>query len=268
MLYILASKTIGIDKQNYNIFETHTESMIVGLKENIQRLVNKCHIEAKNAKITNEEVLTNQWPYGIRLQYANDCTYVLLAKINEQKFKLVIRSSGEIVYMNAQELIEDIEAGYVVNCSVENGDYKSIDTYDIKTNSKFERDIKQKYEEFRAKSIMLGLDISFDYSIENKEVKILHYSGTSKRVIIPSFITTINKHAFMSANITELKLNEGLKYIGLNAFANNDIGHVIIPYTVELMGHNALDRNDKLVDIPGSFRDTVKRLNEKTIILW
>lgn len=169
--------------------------------------------------------------------------------------------------MDEHKLMEHIESEQIANCSFKNGEHKSIDTYSIKVVKKFEQNIKQRYEEFIAKSLMLGLDMQFGYTVENREVKITRYTGASKRVILPNFITTVNKRAFVGGFIEELKLNEGLKYIGNSAFEFNAINQVVIPKTVEFVGYQAFRGNTKLISSGGEYTNAVNVLSNKTILL-
>ena len=264
MLYLLAVEDPEINTQAYFTFETHTESIIYGTTKCVRRLINACKMEPINMYLTSKGIQIKDWPQDIKRQPYDG--YILLAKLDNTRFKLV-RTDGKVIYMNAEELTNNIKLNNVLNCSYENNTYKSIDTYTITKNDKFDQHIAQKYKEFTAKMLLLGYDMKFDYNIENLEVRLLNYTGRSSRVILPNFITSIAKSAFASNDISEITLNEGLKYIGQHAFSRNDIKQVIIPKTVKFVGYRAFERNTSLADSDGDYKETVKKLSNRTIIL-
>ena len=91
-------------------------------------------------------------------------------------------------------------------------------------------------------------------------MRITSYTGRSTRVIIPSFITTINSKIFESKGIIEIRLSEGLEYIGDDAFRINKIQEVVIPKSVKIIGHKAFfSNNGELVSI--------KLLSDKTLVV-
>ena len=64
------------------------------------------------------------------------------------------------------------------------------------------------------------------------------------------------------SGIKELTLNNGLKYIGNNAFKYNKLDYVKIPETVEIVGHRAFDYNSNLTGLR-----IYETLNKKTIVI-
>ena len=151
MLYLITEEQTEYGGHKYHMFETHTESTILGGSARVRALVNTCKIEPKNMQITRKEIRIKQWPHSLWEPNSVSSIYTLLANIDNQKFKL-LRYNGEIVYMDELELMTSIELNEIVNCSIENGRYKSIDTYSIKVDTEFEKDIAQKYKTFMAKS--------------------------------------------------------------------------------------------------------------------
>ena len=100
--------------------------------------------------------------------------YILLSKLNKQKFKIV-DPVGTAIYSDESHLKAFIELGQVANCEFTDTRtkvYKSTDTYIIKENIELASCINQKYNEFIAKTKLLRLDISFKYIIENEDVAI------------------------------------------------------------------------------------------------
>lgn len=88
----------------------------------------------------------------------------------------------------------------------------------------------------------------FQYSVNSDgTVKITAYLGDDTDVGIPSMmddklVTAIGTHAFfnLKEELTNIKLNEGLKIIGIGAFEDNHLTNVTLPSTVERIENNAL----------------------------
>ena len=267
MLYLLNVETTNTDRLNYYTFETHTESPIIADYECMMKLINECKMAPKNMYVNSKGIQFNEWPHDVSDSYYKNHVFILLAKLSERRFKCIRGIDREVFYMDDKQLKGHLDYNHVLNCSCENGVYKSIDTYNIVIDPEFEKSIAKKYETFIAKSIMLGLDMSFEYIIENEEVKIICYTGKSRRVIVPNFITTITKDAFKTTNLQEVRLSEGLRYIGVGAFKNNNIDRIVIPKTVEFVAYDAFGRNPKLLGSDGGYNDAVKKLGSKTVIL-
>ena len=272
MLYLINSEIIN-KNIIYTIFETHTESEIRGDIEFIKGLVNAYKLKPKNMVIENEVIILNNWPHRIRQGSRGDSQdrksmYILLAKINEDWFKIV-RYDGIVIYRDGKDLRRSIALGEIANCSFDSvtTEYKSVDTYTIKSCSIFEQNIRLKYEQFIAKAALVELDIKFNYNIEGREVKLTYYTGRSKKVIIPNFVTTICSQAFSLVGVEELALNEGLKYIGKHAFEGNDIATVEIPKSVVFVGSGVFSGNTKIVGTDGLYMNTLTRLNNNTILM-
>ena len=265
MIYLLniEQKSNG---QTYRMFETHTESLMIGNSNLVRKLVHLCKLTPINMTLTNKEITIKPWPHDMMEVPNMQFTYILLAKMDDQNFKMV-NLNGDVYYVRAAELTNSIESNRVLNCSINKGNYKSIDTYEINADTRFKRHIDKKYTEFIAKALITGLDISFKYRIENKEVKITEYTGKSSTVITPNFITTICKEAFRHKNVREVKLNVGLKYIGETAFAANDINYVDIPETVEFIGYQAFEKSPGFSSTHRSYSKIINRLNDKTVLL-
>ena len=253
-------------KDIYHLFETHTESIIKAREDLVIELLEKRKIEAKNIYIKHKKIQIKEWPHNIKPYSVNkadrESEFILLGQINDQRFKLINNTEG-VVYATEKQLKRLILFNRVANCSYEDGTEKSIDTCSIKIDPELIRQTKQKYEEFRAKTRLLGLDVAFEYTIENEDIKITKYTGTSAKVILPNFITTICKEAFMRAHLEEIILNAGLKHVGNGAFAFNRIKHADIPEAVEIVLQNAF-----IFNIPGVEHSvTYRKLNTNTLII-
>ena len=251
MLYLTWTQKRTDGNIYYRLFETHTESIIEVTDKTVIKLITKSGMKVKNVNIVNGKIEIKDWPNCIA-QYSLEqdlmimgASYILLSKLKSERFK-VISSLGSVGHIDATSLKKYIEKCNVANCSynAEKQEYKSLDTYDTNTTQKFINHIDKKYDEFKAKASLLGLNIDFEYSIENEDVKLRKYTGKSDKVILPSFITTICKGAFRNKGIKEIALNEGLKYIGSDAFTNNNIECIEIPKTVKFVGQSAFDSKD------------------------
>ena len=192
--------------------------------------------------------------------------YILLCKLAEDKFKLV-RYNTQLAFANNQELIHLIKANKVANCTIENGQFKAIGTYNGESPAKFAAEIEAAYEKYLALTAMLGCKATFKYEIEGAEVKITKCTKSAKKVILPNFITAIAEKAFSACGIEEIALNSGLRAIGSKAFENNNISEVTIPETVEFTGMHVFRDNNRLDTLRGAFTSNVIVLNKNMTIL-
>lgn len=277
MLYLVKYQKIKGGKDLYSLFETHTNSLMQGDVVFVREIINKYGIEVKNMFINNAGVQIKEWPNGINIHstddYDKESSYILLGKITEEKFKLV-DPTRKVIYLDQHRLRHFIMMGAVANCKrmgKEDIQYKSVDTYSMRQNIGFEAIINRKYAEFVAKAALLNMRMTFEYIVENDDVKITRYTGDRGRVIIPNFITTVCDRAFSYRGITEIKLNKGLKHIGNSAFLCNSIGHVELPEMLELLWVNAFDTQidyDHEYDIVGNVYNSIDReVRSNTIII-
>ena len=271
MLYIIKVEEAKNADDIYHLFDTHTESTFKVTSIRAEILTKALGLEPMNFSFVKEKIQIKQWPNRIA-HYSNGkkviCSEnILLSKINEDRFKLVCaKDIGKISYCSANTLMNLIELNKVANCNYiddERKVYKSIDTYNTKNNLVFIKSIELKYTEFTAKTALLGLDNSFEYIIENEDVKITIYTGKSTKIILPNFITCICKRAFAYKELKDVKLNEGLKFIGNNAFHGNKIDYIEIPEKVQFIGQDAF-YNNSLTD-PN--KKIFKILNPNTTII-
>ena len=253
--------------ENFTLFETSTESYFKVSEKELKQLKTDNRIKVMNMKVENEKPVPAQW-CNMHRQIKDTSygpQYTLLCRTEEDKFKIVFYKDY-VIYLSGEELRELIRENRITNCTIQNEEYKSTCTYTIGHGINFKKFIDEKYNSFAAKSSLMGLNMSFEYIVEGREVKIRRYTGKSKTVIIPNFITSIMIEAFEDSRITKLKLSEGLKSIGQRSFGNCDIGEVVIPNSVVFIGRRAFYGNEHLVNDSGDYKDTIKVLNPKTII--
>lgn len=108
------------------------------------------------------------------------------------------------------------------------------------------READTEYESFILMTRAIGVDCSFKYSVSGDGVILNSYTGSSKHVIVPKFVSIIDTEAFHSKGITDVSLTDNLRVIGISAFENNDISEIDIPKTVTRICKYAFHDNNKL----------------------
>ena len=266
MLYII-NQYNGAYGWSYYIYETYTNSMDYARIGNIRDIVKACKNETMNFDIIDNKLIIKPWiNEGINRNPQQK--YILLNNMNNNMFD-VIAVNGRTDRMSKERFMELINSNLVLNCISVGDSFKSAYTSSIKTNNKFKIEIAEKYRSFVAKIKLLGYDVMFKYTVEGENVKIIKYTGKSKKVILPNFITSIENRAFYYKNIEEISLNQGLKYIGEEAFKNNSLKSIEIPETVQFIWYAAFNGNHGLTNRGiESIKDTVKLLSRKTKILF
>ena len=268
MVYIVSimKEQYGTD---YRLFETNTETFFNCNGAELKKLMVETNINIKNASIISGEIVENTWCSKINrggdLKFTSS-DYILICKIDKNKFKL-INNEKDIIYVDTKQLYRHAKHSRIYNCSIEAEIINAIDTYSINKDTHFEENIAKKYENYTAKTALLGRKMSFDYIIEGQEVKLRKYTGATKNVIVPSFITSIMENAFYLCKIDILTLDEGLKYIGGYAFNGCKLAEVTIPKTVEFIGRGAFYGNKRLVEIGGEYTDKIKLLTENVVTI-
>ena len=268
----------------YKLFDTLSESYMNATPNKIKRILSNQGTQVANAKLHNNIIEIHDWVNNIVLANAVNrafinaasesiakCDFIMLAQ--ETDTYKIIRNNGDIIKVPLEILKALIDQGTVANCSISNNQITSTDTYEISTNEEFEKDIAIKYESFKLKAPMLGYGkVSFEYEIENQQVKLKSYTGSSKNVLLPSFITAIMQNAFMEAAIDTIDLNEGLRAIGAGAFSrvglSDGLSNIEIPSTVEIIGKGAFSNNNKMMKNNGGLDMTKLKLrNSNTIVM-
>ena len=175
--------------------------------------------------------------------------------------------TGKVIQVDGEELEQFAKQHKIANCEIVDGTCKSIDVLSIKIDKQFNKHIAEKYERHTILTALLGRPMTFKYSIEGNEVKLKEYTGESKDIIIPKFITSIMAFAFVGHKIETINLERGLKYIGNAAFEDCRIKEITIPDTVEFIGQAAFFGNKRLVNSKGEYTNKVKILNRDALIV-
>ena len=281
MIYITAiKKSEAGEIVYYNIFDTYSESAQWVSPIILRKLIKNTEIQVVNAKLENSELIIKEWANKIRVispksngreitTKHSGAEYILLAR-KDKLYKLV-NHSGRIHSFDKIE--PTVVEKNIANCKFTKVDgiitIESTDTYESTEDEEFKKLIETKYTNFIAKTTMLGYgDLAFEYEIENSTVKVKKYTGTSKDIILPPFITAIMRNAFRNKGIETLEFNEGLKVIGDGAFVVNRLQRVEIPESVELIWSSAFRNNIKLLEELGGFNTSrFKIRNKKTLII-
>ena len=271
----------------YKLIDTLSESTWMLSQNQLEQILQSPFTEIANAKIVNGNVQIQKWVNNIDTMEpktareagkieAKKCPFILISE-NWEDYRIT-NYNGNIVKVSLKELLTIVNAKEMANCNIIN--HKGtlivdwVEKYKIIADAEFEKDIAKKYEIFMAKTNILGNgNNSFKYEIENNQVKLKKYTGSSKNVILPSFITVIMSDAFSEFEIETINLNEGLKIIGAWALAPTNmckgLEHIEIPSTVELIGRAAFDNNRKMYRANYNHIDMnkVKLRSNKTIIM-
>ena len=264
--------------KSYLLFESNTDSFFMCKEGYLKGLIAEQKIAIQNIALDNNKIIIKNWPHPIHhkgsdkdwqkimKEAISEYACILICQTNDDSFKLA--GSNEHTYtVNGEELKEYIKNNRITNCSIEDKQYKSIDTYTINKDIQFEKHIASEYDKHVAITSLLGRKVSFDYIIEGREVKLKNYTSSTKDVIIPKFITAIMESAFAYRGLKTLILNEGLKYIGRDAFSRCSISEVTIPKTVEFICESAFIANRDIQTIEGNLTNNIKTLNKDTIII-
>ncbi len=243
MIYIIAE-----NNYHYEALEILTESIFKIDKAEV-RGIRDNNIALLNANIIpNDKLELHKWPKEMEqpnksLNYKVHYEF-LIGQVDQERFKVVaVGGWFKTKYVNKQELQQMIMNNQLNNCNYINNSMQSCDTHNLYTEQSFRDNINNKYAEFIAKAKLMGHDMSFDYVVEGKHVKIYKYTGNSDEVIIPNFVTDIMVGAFQKKGIKTLKLNNGIELIGNKAFTENEIDKLVIPKTVKFIGESAFGDN-------------------------
>ena len=277
MLYIIYLRTRQTaDEITYKVFDTYSGSVLLLKAKSLRSILTSDKLQVANARIDNDIIMIKDWENGV---YTNESEFAendfatkksgpkcVLVATGYNLYK-VIDSYGRIYNMGTTDFNNTVEHENVVNTDAK-------DVYKIYRDKEFEAKIETKYNNFIAKAMILGFkDITFQYEIENKEVRIKNYTGKNKDIIIPPFITAIKAEAFKCKNIKSVIFSHGLKAIGPKAFwtegvTSIGIENIEIPETVETVGNNAFSGNRYLVSSNGAInKRKFKLMSEETIIL-
>ena len=291
---------------HYRIFDTCSDSKMYVEEEAMMSILLNYGNQVVNARLQNNNILVEDY---VQSNYKEGHNYTtrfstkfsgpksMLLGQDGHRFKIV-NSLGTETIITSKQLLKYIGEGELVNCRIHISDnykilkvlkdicgnqklkYSIIDaestkirafgTYSMQKNARFEEIIHQKYEKFTAKALLLNhASMSFDYEIEGQEVRLQKYTGSSKNVILPSFITAIRPRAFHSSSIKTIRLNEGLKVIAEEAFVLNQLAEVEIPSTVELADEGAFGFNRELYLRGSNKLDMTKfnLLSDKTMLV-
>lgn len=270
MLYIVSTSETVDDGEVYRLFETGSESFFSANKELLRKIIETHKMEIKNVSIRNNNISVKVWPNELLNKTPWDNTgsnYILLCKLTNGTFKLVNCGEESVIYADGEQLKQLIAGDEMANCLIKNGKFESTGTYTVTKNTEFEEGIATKYERYTTLSAAIGCKMSFEYAIENAEVKLKMYTGSATDVIIPSFVTSIVESAFWDGGIESITIDQGLKSIGSFAFEACHLSSIIIPKTVEFIGEDAFSENKQLVTRSREYKEGITVLNKNALII-
>lgn len=214
------------------------------------------------------------------VMHGDSHSFIALKRYKNGEY-LVSTSKGQLVKIHEKELYQYsiINIGY--NDTDETIPYLITDVVIeplASINTEKEKEIAEKYKNFILKNSVLGIDNSFEYVVDGENVILFKYTGKSKKVIVPNFITEIGNGAFFTYNNNtnfeySIELREGLKRIGTYAFARLKIECIEIPKSVEVIRRGAFCRSSLIEGAYGMSDDDnkinfnkVKLLNKNTVV--
>ena len=273
MIYVVSISSYG-DINRYTFLESTTESFFEGNEEVVIDLVSKQMLDKRHMSLVTGET-DKIWFHDTQRLHTEsniESTYLLLCEISNNAFKLVRYNYNdifcrEVVIRNRKELVRLTRLNKVVNCRIRDGKMESVGADTLTKDTEFAEYIDKQYKRYTAMTAILGCEMSFDYTIEGKEVKLQRYTGQSKRIIIPNFITAIMGSACFGQEIEALTINNGLKAIGNYALGKNKIPEVSIPDSVGFIGINAFIDNRGLTNYPGSYTEKIRLMSDNTAAL-
>lgn len=99
-----------------------------------------------------------------------------------------------------------------------------------------------------------------------KDKRLIKVVNKSKKVVVPNGIEEIHSRALSNCDMEECYLPKGLKYIGYEAFGDNDkLLKLEIPSSVEHIRGDIIDGCDNLVDI--IVYDNISTISKNTFII-
>lgn len=202
MLYVVKVSKNAYSEDEYILYEVYSNSF------------SKCHasdiMRLKYRGILVENIDYSRFPNikaGFEGVYKAKSRFTVVGK-NNGKYIAAEFDGTEVVYyldkrllkafINNNEIVNvrKIEEPLIIDGTEEDTEPIIIGIRDISASKEFEDKISEKYQEFMDKTRALGMDCGFKYELLDEEVIYSGYTGTSKTVIIPGFVTVIKSKAF------------------------------------------------------------------------
>lgn len=211
----------------YEVFDTNTDSFLKadGILEKCVNYNNGVAIPAYPSKQVDTE------------------NYLVVSKIGE-KFKLIKRTMAvakvDVFTLDRQELVELIHQHKVINAQINDNKIILSGYYDsMESDIAYKVEVDKLYSKFLAKASLVGIDTSFHYRVEGRNVILTKYTGKSSKAIIPEFITSIGYMAFYKCeHLEQVEINSDIEYIGAYSFSMSNLDKIKIPRTVKFIGMN------------------------------
>ena len=270
MLYVVSTSKDMDDSIRYRLLETGTES-IFSVTEHVLKKLKLVHgLDIKNIVFKIPKKGSENWWNNIKCEKSatnSGAEYTLLCEVGKDTFKII--SEDEFIsYISFEQLRVYTEQSRLTNCYMHNDKLVPINTYTTTKDNQLEQTVDTQYKRYEVLSTMLGSKMSFEYIVECNDVRLVKYTGISKNVIVPKFITAIKKNAFHRTSIETITLEPGLKSIGSHAFDECDLAEITVPETVDFVGTWAIDHNKKLRTQEREFKkEKIIILNGKAAVL-
>lgn len=236
MMYIVDISDIGI----YTLFHNESNSVYYGTKSEVQKMIDRTGEYIKNPDYIEDK---------------DNYKKMFLASIYNNELCKVVMKTGRVRYIEIQKIMKYAQDNKLINCKIIDGKLTHSDVL-LYNMGDIRQQIADKYKRFIAKSKLIGVDNSFQYSIEGDNIILEKFTGTSSRVNIPEFITAIGEQAFKGCDVTKVIIPESVKFIGGRAFADTKIRDIYIPDTVKYIGCGVF------ADMKFPLRSNIEILNE------
>lgn len=142
-----------------------------------------------------------------------------------------VNKFGNTSFMSVEHVIGLVKSGRILNAEWNLTSIDLADVSAIKYDKKHE-EIEHIYNNYQDKSLAIGLDQGFKYHIINNKVVVDVFTGCSKELYIPDFVSCIRGR--VPSTVEKIHLREGLEVIGDGALIFCQDTNVIIPSTVKL----------------------------------
>lgn len=229
--------------KKYFLVEEYSGSKVLVQNYNLIDMMKKQPTLVCNLRLINNSIELKNWPQSIRIirgGMENGCEYILISVSGPNMFNL-LDTNGVEIWMTLDQLVKRVKRHEIANCNW-NEQIQKIEYMDLKfreVDLKFKSNIEDKYSRFLDKQMILGLRMGFRYHIQNRIVILDTYKGDSKTVVVPDFVTIINKWAFKDKIIKSVKLGKSVEIIGEEAFLNCKLKSIDIPAGVRYIGKHA-----------------------------
>ena len=189
--------------------------------------------------------------------YNEDGNIIVLPEYKENYIIARVGNELDTVYgahleddHSKNEIKEFIRHHKVINMIDENDVESKVKI--VEASREFKDEVSRKYNEYIAKSELIGKDNRFEYVVDGEDVILTDYRGNEDEFVIPNFVTYLGNNSLTSLTnnhkLQEVILSKNLKCIGAGVFRTCNLQKIVIPKSVQLIMREALNDNEQLVD--------------------